>query len=261
MTGTEGGRRLRDARQVAGPGGGHGSPQPDSRANSAKIESAMPGAGRRAQLPEEVAAWIRERILTGRLRGGAHLHLERLADELGVSVTPVREALLALRGEGFVELQPRRGFTVVPLTRRDVEDTHRLQATLAGELAARAARDIGPQQLARLEALYAEMESAGRCGGEIDELALLFHHELNSVADSGKLAWFLGIALRYTPRRFTSGVPGWRDMAVADHREILVALRNHDPYGARAAMHKHVTHTGRLLTHHLEQSGMWAGGD
>ena len=217
----------------------------------------MPSAARRAHLPDEIGSWIRERILTGRLPGGAHLHLERLADELGVSVTPVREALLALRGEGFVELQPRRGFTVVALSRLDVEDAHRLQATLAGELVARTARRITPEQLARLESLHAQMERARANGSGVDEAVLRFHREVNGIADSAKLAWFLGMSARYAPSRFTADVAGWPEMAVADHREVLTALRDRDPYAARIAMHKHVTHTGRLLIHHLQQRGMW----
>ncbi|GAA2813340.1 GntR family transcriptional regulator [Saccharopolyspora taberi] len=217
----------------------------------------MPSAAHRAQLPDEIGTWIRERILTGGLATGAHLHLERLAEELGVSVTPVREALLALRGEGFVEFQPRRGFTVAALSRRDVEDTHRLQATLAGELVARAARRITPAQLSRLESLHAQMVRARTHGGGVDDAVLRFHREVNQIAESAKLAWFLGITARYAPSRFVADVSGWPEMAVADHGEILDALRSHDSYAARIAMHKHVTHTGRLLIHHLEQRGMW----
>src|SRR5690606_26011206 len=78
--------------------------------------------GTRLQLGDEAAARIRELILDGRVRPGERLRLERLALEFGVSVTPVREALKSLRSEGFVVLEPRRGFVVAPLSKRDVRD-------------------------------------------------------------------------------------------------------------------------------------------
>ncbi|MCP9972532.1 GntR family transcriptional regulator [Actinomadura madurae] len=98
--------------------------------------------GRRRQLSDEVADYVRELIMSGQVRHGEFLRLERVADDLGISVTPVREALLSLRGEGFVTLEPRRGFMPAPLTRQDVQDLFEAQAYFAGELAARAAGRI-----------------------------------------------------------------------------------------------------------------------
>ncbi|MGI8307449.1 GntR family transcriptional regulator [Saccharopolyspora hattusasensis] len=221
------------------------------------IDAAM--RARSPRLPDELAGRLRERIMTGRLRQGEHLHLERLAEQLGVSVTPVREALLALRGEGFVDLEPRRGFTVAPLSRQDFEDAHWLQATIAGELAARAAHQIDAERLAELVVLQEEIQTACQFTLlDMGELVTRFHAVLWMAADSPKLAWFLGIAMHYTPRRTTVDVPGWREMAATDHQTLLSALRLRDQAGSRAAMHQHVTHTGQLLIHHLQQQGMWA---
>src|SRR5690349_1621469 len=68
----------------------------------------------RPQLADDVAAYVRDLIVSGQVRAGEFLRLENLAEQLGTSVTPVREALVSLRGEGFVTLQPRRGFMVSP---------------------------------------------------------------------------------------------------------------------------------------------------
>ena len=62
------------------------------------------GISRRPQLSEEVATYLRQRVMSGQVRPGEYLRLEHVAEELGISVTPVREALVALRGEGFVQL-------------------------------------------------------------------------------------------------------------------------------------------------------------
>jgi len=223
----------------------------------------MPGAGLpqrrpRAQLSDEVASRIRDRIVTGRLRKGEHLHLERLAEEIGVSVTPVREALLALRGEGFVELEPRRGFTVLPLNRQDIEDTSRVQAMLAGELAARTAELISVGQLAGLDAVQAELEHAGRFGiGDAAELDLRFHHVIYDIADSAKLAWFVQLASRYVPRRALAAAAEFTESTGPEHRAILRALHNRDPEAARRTMHEHLVHNGQVLIRQLDQQGFW----
>ncbi len=120
--------------------------------------------GRRRQLSDEVAAYVRDLIMSGQVRHGEFLRLERIAEDLGISVTPVREALLSLRGEGFVTLEPRRGFMPPPLTRQDVQDLFEAQAYFAGELAARAAGTIAETELASLDRFQAQLEAASEAG-------------------------------------------------------------------------------------------------
>src|SRR6201998_4634366 len=97
---------------------------------------------RRAQLSDEVAGHLRAAILSGTLRPGTFIRLDETAAKLGVSATPVREALLKLRGEGMVQLEPHRGHVVLPLSRQDIDDIFWMQATIAQELATSAAQRI-----------------------------------------------------------------------------------------------------------------------
>ena len=97
---------------------------------------------RREQLADEVAAHLRTRIMSGSLRPGTFIRLDETAAELGVSITPVREALRALRGEGMVQLEPNRGHVVSEFTRGDIEDIFWMQATIAEQLARSAAERI-----------------------------------------------------------------------------------------------------------------------
>src|SRR3984957_5853601 len=120
---------------------------------------------RRQQLPEEVASYVRELIISGAVKPGEFLRMERIAEQVGVSNTPGREGLLALKSEGFVQLVPRRGFVVAPFTQQDVRDLFWAQPQLAKELAARAAKKITPEQVARLEANLGEFEQAVAAGG------------------------------------------------------------------------------------------------
>jgi DNA-binding GntR family transcriptional regulator len=217
------------------------------------------GLRRRPQLAEEVADYLRERIMSGQVRSGEYLRLEHVAEELGISITPVREALVALRGEGFVQLLPRRGFVVSPLSRMDVQDVFRVQADIAGELSARAARMITEEQLDRLAQIQSELDALhGKAAADKQEaLNHEFHRLINSVSESRKLAWFLVAAVRYAPLSFYGEIHGWTKASLDDHHAVLKALRARDGEAARAAMHRHITHAGDLLVEHLDKLGIW----
>jgi DNA-binding GntR family transcriptional regulator len=217
----------------------------------------LPEAGRRrAALGAEIAGHVRELIMSGAVEGGTWLRPERLAEELGTSVTPVREALLALRGEGFVRLVPRHGFVVSPLSRDDVVDLYQVQAWLAGELAARAARRADSAALAGLERQQETLEAASRTGDprRVERENHEFHRGINLAARAPKLAWFLAMATRYAPRRFYPTINGWEVASVEDHRPILDALHRRDEDAAREAMRTHIEHAGLLLVSHLAAS-------
>src|ERR1700743_1507884 len=112
------------------------------------------------QLSEDVARFVRRRIFDGTYTAGRYVRMDQLAAELGISVTPVREALLQLRAEGLIAQQPHRGFMVLPVTQRDVADVANLQAHVGGELAARAAINITGDQLRELKEIQAQLENA-----------------------------------------------------------------------------------------------------
>ena len=144
----------------------------------------------RRQLSDEVASYVRELIMSGNLRPGDFIRQERIADELELSATPVREGLLALRGEGFVELKPRRGFVVAPLSASDVRDLFTAQALLAGELVSRAALRMGPDDLRALTQVHEALRKAAADGdGElVESLNHDFHRRINRAADAPRLA-------------------------------------------------------------------------
>lgn len=221
--------------------------------------TATPSFEHRPQLSDEAAGHLRGLIMSGLLRSGEHLRLDKLAGELGMSATPIREGLLALRGEGFVQLVPRRGFVVMPLTRRDVADLYWVQAHLAGELAARAASEITAAELAEIEDWQRQLEAAKRAGDveRIEGLNHQFHRAINLAANSPKLAWFLSRAVRYAPRRFYPTIHGWPEASVQDHYAVLDALRHNDAEAARTTMREHIRHAGELLIRHLGERQQW----
>lgn len=209
--------------------------------------------GRRNRLSDMAARYVREAIIAGRLREGEYLRPEQLAEELDISVTPAREALLVIEGEGFVELVPRHGFAVVPLDPADIRDIFTSQALLCGELAGRAAARMSDADLAALEEHQAAIDAAVSAGDyeSLRKANHQFHRTINVAADSRKLLWLLTVTLKYTPSSTYSETAGWPAASCADHRDILAALRAKDANAARNAMSAHMNHLGELLADHV----------
>lgn len=210
------------------------------------------------QLSEQVARHVREAIMVGELRASAYVRVEHLAARLGVSATPVREALMILQSEGTVVWEPRRGFRVVPLTRGDVEDLFAVQAHIAGELAARAAGVLPAGEVERLRGVQRDLEAAARTGdaANVDRLNHDIHRTINKAAGGHRLTSMLAMTVRYVPLEHFGRVEGWADASAHDHDAILAALAETDAEGARRAMADHIAHIGRLLLAHLGESGV-----
>lgn len=207
----------------------------------------------RRPLSEEVAAHVRSLIMSGTLAAGQFVRLDRIAEELDVSSTPVREGLQALRGEGFLTFEPRRGFMVAPLTPDDAEDLFLVQADIAGELAARAAATATPEWIAELRAVQEALGAAIASGrpDDVVEYNRQFHRLINLRARAPKLAWMLSVAVRYVPEPFFLMIEGWSEASLHDHDKVLDALDAGDADKAREAMREHILHAGRLLADHL----------
>ncbi|MDT3444950.1 GntR family transcriptional regulator [Pseudofrankia sp. BMG5.37] len=211
------------------------------------------------QLPEEVATYVRELIISGAVRPGEFLRMERIAEALGVSNTPVREGLLTLRSEGFVRLEPRRGFVVAPFTQQDIRDLFWAQAELGSELAARAAMNMTPE---RLRVFEKNLEDYDRAIASDDKAAIAkighqFHREVNLAADSHRLALLQGAVVRHLPNRFYATIEGQVAGARAEHPMIVEAFRRGDARRARSLMAVHILEGADRLIDTLEKQGLW----
>jgi DNA-binding GntR family transcriptional regulator len=217
-----------------------------------------PDFAARPQLAEDVARFVRRRIFDGTYAAGQYIRLDQLAVELGVSVTPVREALFVLSAEGLISQQPRRGFVVVPVTGRDLTDVSNVQAYIGGELAARAAVSINGDQLRELEKVQTELEDAYASDDDVTAVRLNheFHKAINVAADSPKLAQLMSQITRYAPESVFPTIAGWPAKSIAHHRRVLAALEAHDENEARAAMSDHLAEGAAPLIDHLTQRGV-----
>jgi DNA-binding GntR family transcriptional regulator len=205
------------------------------------------------RLSDEAATYVRELIISAQLTAGEFIRPESVADDLGISATPAREGLLQLQSEGFLRVEPRRGFVVSSLSPKDVSDAFDAQALLAGELCARTASLLTVAGLATLQEIQDALESAAGRGdlAEVEELNFEFHRSIYRVSDAPKIRWLLATTLKYAPRRFYPTIGGWPAASSRDHRAILTALQVADPEAARLAMADHIRQAGLLLAQHL----------
>lgn len=219
---------------------------------------AAPDFASRPQLAEDVARFVRKRIFDGTYAAGEYVRLDQLAAELGISVTPVREALFELKAEGLLAQQPRRGFVVLPVTGRDLTDVSNVQAHIGGELAARAAVNISDEQLRNLERIQSDLEEAYAAGDDEQAVRLNheFHRAINVAADSPKLAQLMSQITRYAPESVFPVISGWPEKSNEHHRRLLKALACHDEDLARAEMSEHLAAGAKPLIEHLTERGV-----
>lgn len=216
--------------------------------------------GDKQQLSQRVAAYVREGIMVGQFEAGEFVRTEHLSEELGVSHTPIREALMILHSEGSLRWEPRRGYRVVPITMQDVRDIFQVQGYMAGELAARAASLLSDEEIARLESVQAELREAHETNDpeRVDKLNHEVHRTINRASASWRMSSLLNLTVNYVPLRYFGIIEGWSEASVDDHTAVLTAIRDRDPDGARKAMTDHIEHIGGLLVDYLYKQNIFS---
>jgi DNA-binding GntR family transcriptional regulator len=197
--------------------------------------------------------------MSGSLQPGTFIRLDETAAGLGVSITPVREALLKLRGEGMVGLEPHRGHVVLPLTRQDIADIFWLQASIARELAAAATDRITETEIQELDRINNSLAAAVGYGDAetISGLEFAFHRVFNQASGRIKLAWFLLNAARYMPVLLYAADPQWGTAAVENHRQMIAALRRRDSAAVIEYTVWQFTDAAYRLTESLDRAGIF----
>lgn len=196
---------------------------------------------------------VRELILRGDVAAGARLGEAELAERLGVSRTPVREALNRLAAEGLVEIVPNRGARVSSWSVSELEAVFELRATLEPRLTALAVPHAGPADVDDLDALAAEMLSVGAPGPgqDLDAIVPLnraFHGRLIELAEHPAMATALAGAI-HAPivlRNFHAYDDASLRRSLGHHLEIVAAVRAGDAVWANAVMTAHI-HNARAV--------------
>ena len=202
---------------------------------------------------------IKQAIVDGRLEPGQRLTEERLARELGISRTPVREALKVLQSEGLVDAAPNRSATVRAYEPGDLDDMYRLRALLEGHAARRAADRLTAEQLL---ALRSSCERFGAMSVEDDLREVVrenfvFHNTILEAAGSARLAEMVRqvVELPLVYRSYVWYSPEQTRISQHYHRQITRALERRDAERAELVMTEHVLEARDVLVAHFADGG------
>jgi len=195
-------------------------------------------------LREIVFETLRTAIIDGTLQPGERLMEVQLAEDLGVSRTPVREAIRKLELEGFVVMVPRKGAYVSSLSLKDITDVFEIRASLEALAAGLAAERISPEELEKLERLLVQ-EAESSNNDDLDAIIKFdteIHEVIYTASRNHKLVNIIN-NLREQIQRYRSTsltYPGRMKIALDEHKKIVEAISARDVNNARKLAQKHI---------------------
>jgi DNA-binding GntR family transcriptional regulator len=202
-------------------------------------------------LYQEVAERLRQRIFAHELTPGDWIDEQKLAEQYGISRTPLREALKVLAAEGLVDLKPRRGCYVTEISRQDIDDIFPLMAMLEGRCAFIAVQLAKPADIRDLKAIHEKLELAAK-ESRIDaffEANQEFHRRIQELTNN---RWLLSVIqdLRKVlklSRLHSLSLEGRLQQSLEEHRVIMAAFEAGDAEKAEKSMHDHLLYGREAL--------------
>lgn len=211
----------------------------------------------KASLCQQAVDLLRERIYSHAILPGQRLDEAALAAGLGISRTPLREALKMLSAEGLVNIKPRRGCFVAELTLEDLDEIFPIMAMLEGRVAFEVAGKAGAEDLKRLDALHEKLEKHA-AAGNVDryyEVNYVFHDALQELAGNRWLQHMIGDLrkLLRLSRHRSLKLEGRLGESLAEHRALMDALHRRAPEQAEEVMRRHLLAQLAALRHMTER--------
>ena len=192
-------------------------------------------------LYEQVAEQLRQRIFRRELEPGAWIDELKIAEEYGISRTPLREALKVLAAEGLVTMKLRRGAYVTEVSRKDISDVYRLLSLLEADAAAEVAGKATDEQLQRLQQTHEELKRHTADAERFFALNESFHMQILDIADNrwrNQLVADLRKVMKLN-RHKSLFKQGRIEDSLAEHEAIMQALLQRDPKIAMSAVQQH----------------------
>jgi DNA-binding GntR family transcriptional regulator len=195
-------------------------------------------------LHDEVASQLRERIFAGELAPGMFLDEVRLAEQMKISRTPLREALKVLTVEGLVRHEPRRGCFVNEVTEQDLDEIFPVMALLEGRCAYEAAQHATDADLQALDEMHQKLarHAKARRINEYYAANYAIHEAIIALAGNRWLAMVIGDLRKIVKlaRLQQLHAPGRLEQSLNEHLAVFAALKARDAEGAEAAMRTHL---------------------
>jgi DNA-binding GntR family transcriptional regulator len=215
-----------------------------------------------SSLHQEVASTLREEIFAGTLAPGSFLDETDLCERLGISRTPLREALKVLTAEGLLRHEPRQGCFVSVVTEQDLDDIFPVIALLEGRCAYEAANNASDADLQELGALHDRLQGHAKAGRITDYYACNFaiHEAIILLANNRWLGQSIADLRKILKlsRLQSLSAPGRLKQSLSEHMTVFAALKSRDSEGAEAAMRTHLTRQRDALRQVRSQQARFA---
>jgi DNA-binding GntR family transcriptional regulator len=210
---------------------------------------------------EFAARTIRELIRSGALAPGERLMVEKLKLDLGMSPTPIREALRSLQADGLVAYRPHHGIFVATLSAAEVEEVFRLRSTLEPEAVERAVELMDDTLIVQLRKVHQELTRAAERGDakRFAEYNSRWHWTLYRAAQSPRLEDFIERLWEAFPWRIFGAIPGRTERTGREHSEIEKAVAERDGPAAAALMREHINNGRDTLLARMREVEEQAG--
>ena len=212
---------------------------------------------KRRPLREEVYESLKKSILHGKMKPGQHLVEEQLADHVGISRTPVREAFHKLERDELVTRLPKGGFAVRKFTREDVEEIFGIRSALESYAAYLATLHMAPDKISVLENKLSESEEALEKGDDdkVVRLNTEFHDLLYKSSKSKKLVEMINTFRDYfyLYRPALLHIQDGISQSTQDHRRMLEAMKKKNPRLAESLVRKHLERGKELILREMDQ--------
>ena len=204
---------------------------------------------------EYVAEFLREGILSGRFPRGAWLKQADIAEQLNLSITPVREALRILEAEGYVLSETHRGVIVAPFDASATREINDLRVLLESRLVLAAMKYMTPDDYAGLEKLQREFDAAEarRDREAVRALNYRFHSTLYALARQPQTLHFVQVLWAKYPFDLINLIGGRAGRAAAEHHRLLKAIKAGDKKAVMNAVREHLEGGWRELQSHLAE--------
>jgi DNA-binding GntR family transcriptional regulator len=214
---------------------------PEAQARALTLSPAIDNQRKKSKV-EAAVDRLRQAILSGEIAPGQWLRQDELAQRLGISSTPIREALRRLESDGLVEHVPHQGVKVVAYSLNTAREYYQLRAMLEPYALRLAAARLQPADLAELEALVtqAQVLLARQAMSELTEANWRFHEHLLGLCGSRLVQDVVGRVRRSFPLDTLLMIPERAAASVAEHQVIVTALRNNDIAAAEQEMRTNI---------------------
>jgi DNA-binding GntR family transcriptional regulator len=204
---------------------------------------------------EIATSLLRDAIIRGELTPGTRLLLEDLSQKFDLSMTPIREAIPILEGEGFVVQLPHKGAVVAPMDREEIRELYAIRSAMEGLATVEGVSKLTDKDLADMQALLAKLEAAQGSWADFLDIDRSFHLVLYQAAGSQRWVETIQTLWRRCRRYMLMAMLSdeLTHFIHADHRQLLHACQKRDVALAEATIRAHLSRTEEYLLLHFPE--------